>query len=924
MKGRIVSLCSVIAGATWLVLAQAPNPPASRRNPAPPKVTVEERLARHRNLGKAFYENPTTQAQAVTEFARAMKLAPDSLRDRLNHGLSLLRAGKTAEGMAELQAVSAKDPKLPHPYFNLGVELKKQGETEKALAQFREFVKLVPDEAISRYNLGVLLKASGETDQAIVEFERAAKLDPNLAAARFQLFNAYRVAGKQAEAKAMLAEFQQLKKEQEGSATPEDVDWSAYSEILDPLPPPLAPRTANVRYADEIVAEKAPGVVVANNRVLPLNAAAGDFDNDGVADLAVVGESSVEIRSKDKTVHTIPGKYNAAVWLDYDHDYDLDLVLLGAESKLFRNQGESGFTDRTEDFPFVAGEAVEGFVYRTVPDTRGLDLIVRYQGRGPVVYRDLLAGKWRAEDAQSIPDAPKLVADFDRDGREDYAYRDSDGRVHRMLNRTTPRENWIRIKPVGVKNLKLPLYSEVEVKAGALYEKKMYRGEPLVFGLRNMTTVDTVRITWPNGLIQNEPKQAANREYEYKEAQRLSGSCPIIWTWDGEGFRYITDVLGVAPLGAAAGDGTYFDVDHDEYVFIPGDALKERDGHLEVRITEELSEVAYLDRVQLIAVDHPDDVAIYHNDKWKSPPFPEFRLWGVRNRIPARFDKHPYEFKRRLNGIAEMHELTLSFPASTPRKAAMVMSGWVDWADGSTFLAAAQESKAGLVPPVLQARNERGEWITINEDMGMPAGKPKSIVVPVEFPSQYRDLRIITNLCVYWDDIFLSPDLAPPDAVLTEVSPRAADLRFRGFSPNKVHPQRTEPERFFYDGASPTTLWNPTPGWYTRYGEVEPLLARADNRFVVMGSGDEVRLLFRASEFPLLRTGWRRDYLLLVEGWAKDRDANTAYSQTVQPLPFLGMTGYPFRGKDERHPDDKYQKEFNTRPALRLIRPLSD
>src|SRR4029077_4176606 len=131
----------------------------------------------------------------------------------------------------------------------------------------------------------------------------------------------------------------------------------------------------------------------------------------------------------------------------------------------------------------------------------------------------------------------------------------------------------------------------------------------------------TVRITWPNGLIQNEPRQASGTGGEtraYKEAQRLSGSCPMIFTWDGERFRFITDVLGVAPLGASSGDGQYFPVDHDEYVQIPGEALRQVNGQYEVRITEELHEVSYLDQVRLFALDHPANIDIVTNEKFKS------------------------------------------------------------------------------------------------------------------------------------------------------------------------------------------------------------------------------------------------------------------------------------------------------------------
>src|SRR5436309_9850158 len=95
---------------------------------------------------------------------------------------------------------------------------------------------------------------------------------------------------------------------------------------------------------------------------------------------------------------------------------------------------------------------------------------------------------------------------------------------------------------------------------------------------------------------------------------------------------------------------------------------------------------------------------------------------------------------------------------------------------------------------------------------------------------------------------------------------------------------------------------------------------------VLVGSGDGLRLRFPASSLSALAPGWRRDFLLLVDGWGKDADANTAFSQSVEPLPFHGMSAYPYPST-ERFPDDavhrEYQERFNTRPALRLLRPLT-
>src|SRR5579863_6547140 len=196
---------------------------------------VEDRLWHLRNLGKAFYENPTTQQEAVAQFRQALDLAPGSARERLNYGIALLRAGKTDEGVVELIRVQKQDPALPHTWFNLGIVYRKNGDVDAATKQFEQMVKLVPGEPVSRYNLGVLYKQAGKTEQAREQLETAEKLDPNLAAPHFQLYNLYRQAGMKERAAAELATFQQIKKATEGAAIPEDMESNDYAEIYDPI-----------------------------------------------------------------------------------------------------------------------------------------------------------------------------------------------------------------------------------------------------------------------------------------------------------------------------------------------------------------------------------------------------------------------------------------------------------------------------------------------------------------------------------------------------------------------------------------------------------------------------------------------------------------------------------------------------------------
>jgi len=984
-----------------LLVAQGPRPDQGQ-------------LWHHRNLGKAFYENPTTQRQAVDEFRKALGLAPDSIRERINYGLALLRAGDMTAGVAELQKAQKSDPKIPHTWFNLGVALKKEGEMEAALAQFQGMVRLVSGEPVTHYQIGSILKARGDQAAAVKEFETARGINPRLAAPHFQLYGLYRQLNRPEEAAAELRIFQDLKKQQDGAAVPEDMEWSYYAEIYDPIDlpaPPLAPPVFRSERIAEGFGSGSPGVaalaldggtrpsVIAwsagrvalfrNGKTLVADSglealrdvvfiAPGDFDNDGLPDLCVVTSQGAALYRNvngkfRKHADLASGSFRQAVWMDFDHDYDLDLFLIGDESKLLRNNGQAGFSDETKRFPFVAGHALSAVRFDLEPDTPGFDLVVAYQDRPGVLYRDKLAGAYEAADIAELPaGATNLVAsDFNHDGRTDLAAPgllllnrdgklqhsgsapsdeglstladfDSNGRLSRasiakdgaliLEHEATPQYgNWIEVALTGVKNLKTAVGAKVEVKAGTRYAKQTYDGVPLVFHLGAQKEVETVRITWPNGLIQNELNQPVNKLAAVKEAQRLSGSCPMIFTWNGERFVFITDVLGVAPLGASSGDGQFFPVDHDEYVSIPGEMLKERDGAYDVRVTEELHEVSYLDQIKLQAVDHPAGTDIVTNEKFKSPPFPEFRLFGVNRRVYPRAKRGtglPEVFRRDLAGVAEMHHLDLDFGnAAASNHAVLILHGWVDWADGSTFLSAVQEHK-DLTFPYLQVKDAAGNWKTVVEDMGIPSGKPKTMAVDLsgKFLSSSREVRIVTNLCVYWDEIFLVEDDAPPAVRLTTAPVLSADLDFRGFSKATIHPQRKQPEQFDYQTVSGTSMWNPTSGNYTRYGPVENLLNEQDDRMVLMGSGDEVRLRFSARELPPLPAGWKRDFLLLVDGWAKDADANTAFSQTVLPLPFHAMSSYPYPA-GERYPQDQahqnYLREYNTRPALRLIRPLN-
>jgi tetratricopeptide (TPR) repeat protein len=257
--------------AAVLLLAQSRTPAA------------EEELWRHRNLGKALFENPTALKQAADELKKALDLAPGSFRDRLNYGLGLLAAGELEKAVAELEKAQKQNPAVPHTWFNLGLAYKRLGRYPEAIRQFQRMIQLVPDEPVSHYNLGMLYNLTGRKADALRQFEAAAALDPKLVAPRFQIYNYYRLEDKQPEAEKAFAAFQQAKQAQQAADESEDMEWSYYAELYDPrqaAPAERAPAKApELKFKDELL----PGRVDANTAGLAVIDAFGEGRTDLLA-----------------------------------------------------------------------------------------------------------------------------------------------------------------------------------------------------------------------------------------------------------------------------------------------------------------------------------------------------------------------------------------------------------------------------------------------------------------------------------------------------------------------------------------------------------------------------------------------------------------------------------------------------------------
>ena len=271
----------------------------------------------------------------------------------------------------------------------------------------------------------------------------------------------------------------------------------------------------------------------------------------------------------------------------------------------------------------------------------------------------------------------------------------------------------------------------VELRAGSLRERRETTAvtpptgtADLVFGLGARKRVDVVRVLWPSGILQAElTPGGAKGAVQITELDRKPSSCPFLFTWNGSGFEFITDFLGGGELGYRVAPGVRGRPDSDEVVRIPGDRLMPRDGRYDLRVTNELEEVLFLDSARLHVVDHPADVMVFPDEGLVSQPRAGMRLIALRGlsapasasddrghdvmALVADQDFQAPDFRLTgIRGYAAPHTLTLA-PREGARPDWLLLSGWTDYAYSSDNVAASQEGLQLQAPVLDAARCER-------------------------------------------------------------------------------------------------------------------------------------------------------------------------------------------------------------------------
>ena len=698
-------------------------------------------------------------------------------------------------------------------------------------------------------------------------------------------------------------------------------------------------------------------------------ALAADFDDDGDIDIFTFHQSGCTLwdnlrqgrfRARtDDTGIAQDAHYSAAAAGDYDNDGNVDICLTTERGyHLYRNRGDGSFVEgaRLQSAPMVFEQSAPTVVQNIDYDNDGfVDIWMLGEG-GMSLLRNDGTGRFTEVRDSLPPDIAGIagaVGDVDNDGALDLFLVDSDGYLRVLQNRGGTQNNWIQVKLEGITagNNKINrdgLGSKLEVKVGDLYQVQYVSQQVSHFGLGAFEAADVVRVVWTNGVPQNVIAPKARQRI--LEKQILKGSCPFLYSWDGARYRFVTDLLWRAPLGLVTSMGFVAPDETKDFVKIPASHIQPKGGRYSVQITEELWETAYFDMVKLIAVDHPAGTEVFVNEQYTPPPFAEFKVYGVAEKLHPKsaFNHRGEEVSEALHaldyryavehapgihqGVVEPHAIILDLgdmPKDTPKNTpiTLFLSGWIFPTDTSINVALFQNPAISPQFPSVSVKNEAGEWETVIEMIGLPAGKNKTITVPLtgKFLSDDSHVRIDTDLQIYWDAAFFTRgEQAGVPMHITELTPDSADLHYRGFS-EMYRPNPHAPHLFDYEKVTTAAQWRDLEGHYTRYGDVNPLLQEVDDMYVILNAGDEITVEFAASRLPVLKAGWVRDFILYSDGWDKDGDINTLTSQTVDPLPFHGMSAYPYP-KTERYPDDaahrRYRLEYNTRRVKHRLPPL--
>jgi tetratricopeptide (TPR) repeat protein len=551
-------------------------------------VRYDAEAVRLNNRGVAQMGQQFTD-RAADSFAAAMKKDPKLAQAAINEGIALMTLQKLEEAKKALQTAISLDPNSPQAWYNLGLAQHAGNELEAALKSFQQAVKLDPRDVDSYYFEGVCYQEMKDFDKAIAILKQALAIDPLHASSEFALARSLQRSGDTPDAKEHFKRFQHLTSTKIGApiglAYGEQGRYSTVTPVEEPeaanramIPVKLEAKTLAAGGApfsttggacmmdatgdghmDLVLMQAgsqairvlhakgdgtfedwdaaAAGLKAAGHAVA---CAVGDFDGDGLNDLAVALDDRVLLfrnlgKGKFEDVTAEAGlaprnRPSGITFVDYDHDGDLDLLLTGAPlaaggapNVLWRNDGNKTFTEWTEPTGLGGSGTTAAAILTDFNNDRAVDLAVTGDGPAPLIYVNPREGKYPTQalygDEKLAATAGIAVLDYNKDGWMDIAvthagspgltlWRNVAGpeKIGRRFERVDlPINDAVRgwgVTAVDIDNDGwIDLAAIVETKTGAEVRVFRNRGDGTFEDVSHALGLDAVKLHEPRGLI---------------------------------------------------------------------------------------------------------------------------------------------------------------------------------------------------------------------------------------------------------------------------------------------------------------------------------------------------------------------------------------------------------------------------------------
>jgi tetratricopeptide (TPR) repeat protein len=545
-------------------------------------------------MGQQFTE------KAAESFAEAMKADPKLAQAATNEGIAEMTLQKLDAAKASLEKAIALDPKSAQAWYNLGLAQHAGNELEPGLKSFQEAVKLDPQDVDSYYFEGVCYAELKQYPEAIAVFEKALAVNPLHASSEFALARALQRSGNTQDAREHFKRFQHLTStkvsaaiglaygeqgrystvtaiEEREAGRKAMIPVKLVAEILNPLLQELNSRMpssgvgswkesggacmldvtgdGNMDLVTMQSGTRAIGVIhrKADGSSVGLYAddyglgasgnavacAVGDFDGDGLNDLAVALDDRILLfrnlgKGKFEDVTAASGivarnKPAGITFIDFDHDGDLDLFVTGSGLKtgdapnvLWRNNGNKTFTEWTEPTGLGGSGKTVAAILTDFNNDRAVDIATTGDGAAPVLFVNPREGKYPTQPLydEKLPATEGMaVLDFDKDGWMDIAvthagapgltlWRNVEGPNHvgRRFERVElPLEGALRgwgVTPIDIDNDGwIDLAAILETTAGPRVKVFRNRGDGTFEDVSKALGLDAMKLTAPRGLI---------------------------------------------------------------------------------------------------------------------------------------------------------------------------------------------------------------------------------------------------------------------------------------------------------------------------------------------------------------------------------------------------------------------------------------